>query len=588
MMPLTEQDSLLILIKEFCLERGLPSDKIDFRNIPFSGEWGIAAPLFPLAAADPNKSGPVPQHAQKLAEELKDYLGLPQGYSRSEAVKGYLNLYYETSQYASKVIDTVHYADHCYGMAQASGKTVMVEYSNPNTHKPLHVGHLRNVILGSSVCNLLEANGDKVVRVNYIGDIGLHVIKWMCNYEMYHSSEEPPADVMRWMADLYTEADRRFADEPGFEEACRAYFGRWDAGDKHIEALWLKTRQWSMDGFDQVYNLLGARFDHVYFESDVEESGKVLVEKILEMGIAEDGRPENPVIIDIDKLLGTKEEYRVAVILRSDGTSLYATKELPLAIMKFEGYPLDQSIYVIDVRQSLHMKQMRKVLELMGYDWANKIYHLAYEIVNLPGNVTMSSRDGTVVLLDDLIHEATERALTIVKEKNPDLSLDAQREIATMVAIGAIKYPMISRENTKIVTFDWDSALDFNGQSAPYIQYACVRANSILKRAGLSDPRAQVAKARFDYDLEPAEINLIEHISRLPAELAKAAKDFKPSLIATYAYELAKAFNDFYNQCPVLSADAKIKEARLVLSSAARITIENSLHLLGIKAPQVM
>lgn len=588
MMPFNEQQDFIQKIQQFCLDKGLPSDKIEFRNIPFSGEWGIAAPLFPLAAADPNKSGPVPQHAQLLAEELKAFLGVPEGFSRSEAVKGYLNLYYETSQYAAKVIGYVHYADHCYGMSAPSGKTVMVEYSNPNTHKPLHVGHLRNVILGSSVCNILEANGDKVVRANYIGDIGLHVIKWMCNYEMYHAGEEPPADIMRWMADLYTEADRRFADEPGFEEACRAYFGRWDAGDKHIEALWLKTRQWSMDGFDQVYALLDARFDRIYFESDVEESGKVLVEKILEMGLAEDGRPENPVIIDLDKMLGTKEEYRVAVILRSDGTSLYATKELPLAIMKFEEYPLDQSIYVIDVRQSLHMKQMRKVLELMGYEWAEKIFHLAYEIVNLPGNVTMSSRDGTVVLLDDLIREATERALTIVKEKNPDLSVEAQHEIATMVAIGAIKYPMISRENTKIVTFDWDSALDFNGQSAPYIQYACVRANSILKRGGVSDAQVQAKLAAFDYDLEPAEVNLIEHISRLPQELAKAAKDYKPSLIATYAYDLAKAFNDFYNQCPVLNAEVKIKNARLALTSAARITIENALHLLGIKAPQVM
>ena len=580
-----EQNDLIQRIDQFCLERGLPKGKIEFRNIPFSGEWGIAAPLFPLAAADPNKSGPVPQHAQNLAEALKDYLGLPQGFARSEAVKGYLNLYYETSQYAAKVIDYVHFAEHCYGMASLSGKTVMVEYSNPNTHKPLHVGHLRNVILGSSVCNILEANGDKVIRANYIGDIGLHVIKWMCNYEMYHAGEEPPADIMRWMADLYSEADRRFQDEPGFEEACRAYFGRWDAGDKDIEALWLKTRQWSMDGFDQVYALLDARFDRIYFESDVEESGKVLVEKILEIGLAEDGRPENPVIIDLDKMLGTKEEYRVAVILRSDGTSLYATKELPLAIMKFEEYPLDQSIYVIDVRQSLHMKQMRKVLELMGFDWADKIFHLAYEIVNLPGNVTMSSRDGTVVLLDDLINEATERALSIVKEKNPDLSLETQHDIAEMVAIGAIKYPMISRENTKIVTFDWDSALDFNGQSAPYIQYACVRANSILKRGAVTDTHAQTS---FDYELEPAEVNLIEHISRLPQELAKAAKDYKPSLIATYAYDLAKAFNDFYNQCPVLNTEAKIKAARLALTSAARITIENSLHLLGIKAPQVM
>jgi len=588
MMPFNKKTELLKKIDQFCLEKNLPTGKIEFRDIPFSGEWGIAAPLFSLAAADPNRSEAVPKHAQALAEKLAKYIGLPVGFSRTEALKGYLNLYYETSQYASKVIDYVHYADHCYGMAEPTGKTVMVEYSNPNTHKPLHVGHLRNVILGSSVCNILEASGDKVIRANYIGDIGLHVIKWMCNYEMYHAGQAPSADIMRWMADLYTEADRRFHDEPGFEEACRAYFNRWDEGDKDIEALWLKTRQWSMDGFKQVYELLDAKFDRVYFESDVEESGKVLVDDLLARGLAEDGRPENPVIIDLDKILETKEEYRVAVILRSDGTSLYATKELPLAVMKFEEYPLDQSIYVIDVRQSLHMKQMRKVLELMGYDWADKIYHLAYEIVNLPGNVTMSSRDGTVVLLDDLIREATDRALSIVKEKNPDLSLESQHEVAEMVAIGAIKYPMISRENTKIVTFDWESALDFNGQSAPYIQYACVRANSILKRAGLRTEYGQLPPASFDYELDVAEVNLIELIARLPLELNKAAKEYKPSQIATYAYDLAKAFNDFYNQCPVLTAEDEIRTARLALTNAARITIQNALHLLGIKAPQVM
>ena len=587
-MPFNKKTELLKKIDQFCLEKNLPTGKIEFRDIPFSGEWGIAAPLFSLAAADPNRSEAVPKHAQALAEKLAKYIGLPVGFSRTEALKGYLNLYYETSQYASKVIDYVHYADHCYGMAEPTGKTVMVEYSNPNTHKPLHVGHLRNVILGSSVCNILEASGDKVIRANYIGDIGLHVIKWMCNYEMYHAGQAPSADIMRWMADLYTEADRRFHDEPGFEEACRAYFNRWDEGDKDIEALWLKTRQWSMDGFKQVYELLDAKFDRVYFESDVEESGKVLVDDLLARGLAEDGRPENPVIIDLDKILETKEEYRVAVILRSDGTSLYATKELPLAVMKFEEYPLDQSIYVIDVRQSLHMKQMRKVLELMGYDWADKIYHLAYEIVNLPGNVTMSSRDGTVVLLDDLIREATDRALSIVKEKNPDLSPESQHEVAEMVAIGAIKYPMISRENTKIVTFDWESALDFNGQSAPYIQYACVRANSILKRAGLRTEYGQLPPASFDYELDVAEVNLIELIARLPLELNKAAKEYKPSQIATYAYDLAKAFNDFYNQCPVLTAEDEIRTARLALTNAARITIQNALHLLGIKAPQVM
>ena len=578
------KDQLTQLIDRFCNSRGLPVGKVEFRSIPFSGEWGIAAPLFPLAAADPDKTLPVPKKAQALAEVLKDQVADLPGFSRVEAVRGYLNLYFEPRQYAERVVSAVLKAGEAFGTREKQGKQVMVEYSNPNTHKPLHVGHLRNVILGGSVCNILEASGKKVIRANYIGDIGLHVIKWMCNYETFHQGEQPGKDIMRWMADLYAEADRRFVSEPEFEAAVRAYFGRWDAGEQHLKDLWKQTRDWSMEGFDQVYKLLGEHFDRIYFESEVEEPGKAMIDQLIESGLAEDGRPENPVIIDLDKKLGTKEEYRVVVILRSDGTSLYATKEIPLAIMKFTEYDLDQSIYVIDVRQSLHMKQMSKVLELMGYPWANRMQHLAYEIVNLPGNVTMSSRDGTVVLLDDLIREATQRALEVVREKNPSLDAKTMQDVAEKVALGAIKYPMISRENTKIVTFDWDTALDFNGQSAPYIQYAVVRANSILRR--LNEPAP--SQATFSHELMPAEVNLIEKISQLPDVVQKAAADFKPSLVATFAFELAQTFNDFYTQCPVLSAQGSARLSRVVLVRAAKVALENALSLLGIQSPQVM
>lgn len=578
------KEQLALIIDQFCQTRGLPTGKVEFRNIPFSGEWGLAAPLFQLAAADPDKSLPVPKKAQEFAEILKNQVADLPGFSRIEAIKGYLNLYFEPHQYAERVVSTVLEQGKAFGSQSQQGKPVMVEYSNPNTHKPLHVGHLRNVILGGSVCNILEASGKKVIRANYIGDIGLHVIKWMCNYEMYHSGEQPGVDTMRWMADLYAEADRRFVSEPEFEAAVRDYFGRWDAGEQHLKDLWKQTRDWSMEGFEQVYTLLGEHFDRIYFESEVEEPGKALVDQLIQSGLAEDGRPENPVIIDLDKKLGTKEEYRVVVILRSDGTSLYATKEIPLAIMKFTEYDLDQSIYVIDVRQSLHMKQIIKVMELMGYPWADRMRHLAYEIVNLPGNVTMSSRDGTVVLLDDLIREATQRALEVVREKNPALDAETMQDVAEKVALGAIKYPMISRENTKVVTFDWDTALDFNGQSAPYIQYAVVRANSILRRLNEPAPR----KATFSHELTPAEVNLIEKISQLPEVVQKAAVEFKPLLVATYAFELAQAFNDFYTQCPVLSAEGSIRLSRLVLVQAAKIALENGLSLLGIQSPQVM
>ena len=581
-----EQEKSLLenQLLKFCQERSLPAEKLEWRSIPFSGEWGIAAPLFPLAAADPARQLPVPLHAQALAEALRDSIQLPAGFSRMEAVRGYLNLYYETSAYARKVIGSVLASGSEYGRQQPAGKPVMVEYSNPNTHKPLHVGHLRNVILGGSTCNILEASGKRVIRANYLGDIGLHVIKWLCNYEKYHAGEKPGQDKTRWMGDLFAEADRRFASQEGFEAEVRAYFARWDARDPHILALWKETRDWSLDGFRQVYDLLGEHFDRIYFESEVEEPGKAMVDQLIKSGLAEDGRPDLPVVVNLDQILGTKEEYRVVIILRSDGTSLYATKDIPLAVLKFNEFDLEESIYVVDVRQTLHIQQFRKILALMGYPWANKIHHLAYEIVNLPGNVTMSSREGTVVLLDDLIREATRRALEVVREKNPELEPTRMHEIAEAVALGAIKYPMLSRENTKMVTFDWESALDFNGQSAPYIQYAHVRANSILRKVGgLPDDEPDYGKLTH-----ASEVNLVERISRLPEEIQRAAKELKPNLLANYAYELAKSFNDFYNQCPVLGAEPNVRAARLALVAAARLCLGNTLRLLGIRAPEVM
>lgn len=573
-------------ISKICQVNNLPDVPLEWRNIPFSGEWGIAAPLFPLASVESKqrKGIPVPQIAQEIAQLLADSLTLPSGFTRIQAVKGYLNLYFSNAEVTKKVVNQVIQLDMDYGNFQTKKEKVMVEYSQPNTHKPMHVGHLRNVILGGAVSNILESAGYEVIRANYLGDIGLHVIKWLCNYEKYHAGEIPGEDKTRWMGDLYAEADRRFHDDPDFEVEVRQYFSRWDRRDPEIMHLWEKTRQWSLDGFFQIYNLLGEKFDKLYFESEVEDPGKQFVDRLINMGLAQDDRPDGPVFVDIDKLLGKAEEYRVVVVLRSDGTSLYATKELPLALMKFEEFNLDRSIYVVDVRQSLHMKQIFKILELMQYPWSSKLIHLAYEVVNLPGNVTMSSREGTVVLLDDLIRECVARAIEIVNIKNPDLPEEQKQKIALAVSIGAIKYPMLSRENTKIVTFDWDSALDFNGQSAPYIQYAHVRAGSILRKAENIKNEEPV----FSDFLEPSEINLIESFLRLPVEIERAAKDLKPSLIANYAYELAKSFNDFYNSCPVLSAEQEKRAYRIQFVKAAKICLAISLKLLGIIAPEVM
>jgi arginyl-tRNA synthetase len=522
--------------------------------------------------------------AQELAASVATALGQPAGFEKLEAVKGYLNLYFSTEEYTRQVLDTVLSEGKEFGRSSKTGQRVMVEFSQPNTHKAFHVGHLRNVILGDSVCNILEFGGNEVVRTNYIGDIGLHVIKWLWDYQKFHAGQEPGEDKTRWMGDIYAEADRNYEGSKEVEAEVRALFARWDQRDPEIVALWKKTRQWSLEGFDQLYTLLGVRFDKFYFESEEEEPGKEFVKRMIEKGIARDERPAGAVIVPLDELLGTKEKYRVLVILRSDGTSLYSTKDMPLAVRKFEEYNLNRSVYVIDVRQSLYTTQIFKTLELMGYAWAKDCYHLAYEIVNLPGNVTMSSRDGTVVLLDDLVREATQRALEIVKTKNQDLPEDKQALIAKAVALGAIKYSMLSRDSTRVVTFDWDAALDFNGQAAPYIQYAHVRASSILRKVDGMLPVSTTPA----YELSPVEIQLVDLISRLPKEVQKASAELRPLYISNLGYDLAKAFNDFYNQCPVLQAEEPVRAVRLRIVAAARQAIGNCLALLGITAPEAM
>ena len=573
-------------IKAFLLTEGIDDPKLEFRQIPFSGEWGLAVPLFPVAAGEARsgKKVIVPQRAQELAEGIKAFLGEPPaGFSHVEAVKGYLNLYFSTAEYARRVVDTVLDQDGDYGRGADKHETLMVEYSQPNTHKSFHVGHLRNVILGGSVCRILEFAGYEVIRANYLGDIGLHVVKWMWNYLKNHNGEQPGANKTHWMNDIYAEADRLF-QEPENEAEVRALYARWNARDPEIVDLWKKTREWSLEGFEEIYDLLGEHFDRIYFESEVEDAGTAFVEGLIEKGIAQDGRPEEPVIIDLDAILGTDDEYRVLVVLRSDSSSLYATKDLHLAIQKFEDYKLDRSIYVIDVRQSLYMRQIFKTLEILGYEWADKLYHLAYELVNLPGNVTMASREGTVVLFDDLMKEATSRAKAIVEQKNPELDDEVKESIAEDVALGALKYTMLSRDNTKVVTFDWDAALDFNGQAAPYIQYAHVRAGSILRKAGMKEP----APVDFPAQLEKAEVDLIELMTRLPVEVQRAAEEYRPLVISNLAFDLARTFNDFYNTCQVLNAEPNVREYRLRLVAAARQVIATSLALLGIGAPSMM
>ncbi len=583
-----EQQKIDSWIREYCDENSLPDPVLQWSWIPFSGHWGISTSFFQLAAQEARlgKKINVPQRATELAEDIAAALGVPEGFDRVEAVKGYLNIYFSTENYARRVIDTVLEEGGEFGRSPRKGQRLMVEFSHPNTHKAFHVGHLRSAILGDVLARLLDFSGWDVVRANYPGDIGLHVIKWLWNYMTRHAGERPSRDITLWMGSIYLEANRRLEENPELEAEVRAVYSRWDQRDPEIVKLWQETRQWSLDGFKEMYDLLGIHFDVYYFNSMVEEDGKQIVNELIERGIARDERPDGPVIVKLDELLGSRtDKYRVLVILRSDGTALYATEDMALAVRKFQDYPdLQKSLYVVDVRQSLHFQQVFKTLDLAGFPWANRCQHIPYELVSLPGNVAMASREGTVVLLEDLIRDATNRALDIVKVKNPDLPQEAQQDVAKAVALGAIRYSMAARENTKIVTFDWDTALNFEGQAAPYIQYAYVRANSILRKAGADVP----GSTPLQVELVEPEIVLVDLISRFQSEVQRSATDLSPLGISNWLFELARAFNDFYKQCPVLSAEEPLRSTRLRLVMATRQTLANGLALLGITAPQAM
>ena len=369
----------------------------------------------------------------------------------------------------------------------------------------------------------------------------------------------------------------------------KATFQLWEDQDPEFVQLWETTRGWSMDELREIFDEFGAEFDVWFTESEVEDEGRVMVRELMERGIAEisDGLP----VVKIDEKLGLEQEtYRTMPILRSDGSTLYSTKDLALARKKFQNYDLDQSIWVVDVRQSLYFDQITRILELYGFDEADANVHLGYEFVTLPSGI-MSSRKGNAPLLEDVRNAMIARALAVVKEKNPTLSPAEQQQAAQDIAIGAIKYAMLARDSNKIIVFDPDEALSFEGHASPYIQYAHARACRILERAEIADSDVLGALETTSFSNPiPEELNLLQQISAFPEMVQRAANEHRPLHITNYVFELAKRFNDFYHEAPVLAegVEASVRQARLALVTATRITLRNGLALLGIVAPEQM
>jgi arginyl-tRNA synthetase len=601
-----QQQAITDQIRFYCSQHQLPAPgEVIWKPIPFSGEWGISTSFFQLAAQEGRiiretrgKSIHVPERAQEIAAGIADFLGDQPDYSRVEATKGYLNLYFSSAEYAKSLVDTVLEQGETFGKGEPRGERVMIEYAQPNTHHSFHMGHFRNAVLGESLARLVEFAGFDTIRATYPGDIGLGVITVLWIYLKRYQGQEPQGVHERgqWLLKLYVEATALLQpkeDETpegknqreALDAERRELYRKWDANDPEVRQLWLKTRQWSLDELNAIFDMLDIRMDAWFFESDVDEPAKAIVEELVARGIADDERPQGgAVVVHIDEKLGLKKEkYRSNIILRSDGTTLYLTKDLALAKIKFENYHVDRSIYVVDVHQSLHLQQAFKILEMLGFPQAAKCFHLEYGFVNLPEG-GMSARRGRLVLFKDVADEAIRRVLVEIEQKNPDLPDEQRLRVATQVGLGAMVYAMLSIDNNKDMVYDMQAALNFDGHTGPYIQNAHVRANSILKK-GNGIP----ASANFDYPLTNHEVQLIDLISRFPDTVEQAASEYRPLIMANYAYDLASTFHSFYHVVPVIQTeDFRVREARLCLVAAARQTLANALRLLDIESPQVM
>ena len=601
-----EQQLIEEKIKSFCKANDIALAELKWQAIPFSGEWGFATSFFQTAANEAklgkgNKL-PVPQKAQEIAEQVKAQLGSVDGISHIEAVKGYLNVYFKTSDYARRVVDEVINKGVDFGRGAKKSEKVMVEYAQPNTHHSFHIGHARNTVLGESLARLVEFAGFETVRAAYPGDLGLGVITVMWIYDKFYKGQEPAGVHERgqWLAKLYVEATsllekkdnetpEETAKREGYEAERREMYLKWDTGDKSVRELWRMTREWSLEELRDVLRMLNVKMDVWFYESEVDEPSKAIVDELIAKDIATDERPQGgAVIVKIDEKLGlTKEKYRTNVILRSDGTTLYLTKDLALAKVKFEQYHVDRSIYVVDVRQSMHFQQAFAILKLWGFPQSEKCYHLGYGFVSLPDGA-MSARRGRVVLFKDVADEAVKRVLSVEAEKSADIPAEEREKVAYQIGMGALVYSMLCVDNNKDIVFDINEALSFDGRTGPYIQNAHVRANSILKKANLQTSQPANLPT-FNYELTKHEIELIEQISRFPQTVQQAAEEYRPLVMASYAYDLANTFHSFYHAVNVLQTeDESTKNSRLILVAAAKQTIANALHLLDIQAPDVM
>ena len=527
-------------------------------------------------------------------------------------VKGFLNLNIAKEAWVG-LLNNMH-ADEKFGEKPVTDQSplVMIEYSSPNTNKPLHLGHVRNNLLGWSLAQIMEANGNKVVKTNIVNDRGIHICKSMLAWLKWGNGETPESSGKKGdhlIGDYYVAFDKHYraevaelknkfmTDEGLNEEAAenkakeeaplmkeaRQMLVKWEQGDEEVRALWQKMNNWVYAGFDETYKTLGVSFDKIYYESDTYLEGKAKVEEGLEKGLFF-RKDDNSVWADL-----TQEGLDQKLLLRSDGTSVYMTQDIGTADMRFKDFPIDKMIYVVGNEQNYHFQVLSILLDRLGFKWGKELVHFSYGMVELP-NGKMKSREGTVVDADELIATMIEDARKTSDElgKFKDMSEEEKREIARVVGLGALKYFILKVDARKNMLFNPEESIDFNGNTGPFIQYTYARIRSIMRKAA-AEGMALPAQLPSDAPLNDKEIALIQKMNDFGAVIEQAATDYSPSGIANYCYELTKDFNQFYHDYSILNADTQEEKlTRLVLANNVAKIIKNGMLLLGIEVPERM
>ncbi len=542
--------------------------KVSDLEVPHQEEFGdLSFPCFNLAKKQ--KRNPV-EIANELSSKIKLSKNSP--IEKIEVKGPYVNFFYNYSKLSQKLLKEILLKGEKYGRSSSKEK-IMIEYSSPNTNKPLHVGHLRNDSLGMSVSNILEFLGNKVIRTAIINDRGVHICKSMIAYQKWGGSKTPKNANIKpdhFVGDFYVMFEKKLKEDPALEDEIHVMLKKWEDNDKKIRVLWKKMNDWVLTGMKETYKTFGSEFDFWTYESEIYDKAKPIIDEGIKEGLFFNNERG-------DLAAKLEPDLPDKVVLRADGTSVYITQDMALAKFRFQKYKIDKMIYVVASEQNLHFNQLFKILELLGYDWYKKCHHLSYGLVNLRKG-RRKTREGTVVDDDELIKEEANLAKGEIMKREKKINQKELDERALKIGLAAIKYYLLKIEPTKDVLFDPNKAISFEGDTGPYIQYAYTRCVNILKKA------KTYQKNVSNLQLVTEEKNLVKTLSKFTNVVKQASIELKPNHICNYAYELATKFSNFYEKCPVIKADnKKLRNFRLSLTTATKIILGNCLGLMGIE-----